>query len=111
MFNWICSASNSNQLCITQTLSKFDTDSSPLTIDKLVQIVPTIVTGQNNSTNGVNLCTPCVKQIYNVAKNDFPAIFGQGTSIASGVQGNCGSSFVGKSTVSHLGFQHIYCVP
>ena len=69
-----------------------------MTIDKLMNIVSGVANGQNNSLGGANLCTACVKQIYNVAKNDFPAIFGQG-DIASDVQASCGASFVGKSIV------------
>jgi hypothetical protein len=68
-----------------------------LTISKLVEIVPEIATGQNSTLSSVNFCTPCVKQMYNIAKADFPT-FGQGT-IASDVQATCGASFVGQSTV------------
>lgn len=98
MLSWTCSVSN-NQLCVTQTLSNIQTASGTLTIDKLLQIVSGIFTGQASPVNGTNLCTPCVKQIYNVAKNDFPAIFGQGTTITSDAQNTCGASFVGESTV------------
>lgn len=111
MLNRTRSASNNNQLCITQTLSNIQTASGTLTLDRLLQIVPDIVTGQTDSINGTKLCTPCVKQIYNVAKTDFPAIFGQGTSIASNQQTNCGTSFVGESTVSRLKFQDPHPVP
>ena len=94
----VYSASNKNQLCITQTLSNVESVTGPLTISKIRQIVPTIATG---SLDGVNLCTPCVKQIYNVAKTDFPTIFGAG-DVASNVQAKCGASFVGKCTASLL---------
>jgi len=76
-----------------------------LTIDKLTQIVPELATGQVNSVNGTNLCTACAKQTYNVAKGDFPAIFGQGTTIASDLQNSCGASFVGESIIFRLGFK------
>jgi len=89
----LADASNNNQLCVTQTLSSVETVTGALTISKLIQTVPTIVTGDASSLNGVNLCTPCVKQIYNVAKTDFPAIFGQG-DIATNVRADCGASFV-----------------
>jgi hypothetical protein len=89
----LADASKNNQLCITQTLSNVESVAGTLTLSKIVQIVPAIATGQTSSLNGVNLCTPCVKQIYNVAKADFPTIFGQG-SIASNVEANCGPSFV-----------------
>jgi len=90
----LADASNGNQLCVTQTLSTIQTANGTLTIDELLQVIPAILTGQTNSVNGVNLCTPCVKQIYNVARNDFPAIFGQGTTVASDLQTDCGASFV-----------------
>jgi len=90
----LADASSSNQLCVTQTLSNIQTAGGTLTLDKLIQDVSAIVDGQASSLNGANLCTPCDKQVYNVAKNDFPAIFGQGTSIASEVQSSCGASFV-----------------
>jgi len=85
--------SKNNQLCVTQTLSSIETVTGTLTINKLINLVSAIVNGQADSLNGVNLCTACVKQIYNVAKNDFPTIFGQG-DIASDVQTSCGASFV-----------------
>jgi len=90
----LADASNNKQLCVTQTLTTIQSNTGTLTIDKLLQVVPAIATGQTSSLNGTNLCTPCVKQIYNVAKGDFPAIFGQGTTIASDVQADCGASFV-----------------
>ena len=102
MLSPVCSASKNNQLCITQTLSNVESVAGTLTLSKILEIVPAIATGQTSSLNGVDLCTPCVKQIYNVAKTDFPTIFGQG-SVASNVQANCGASFVGKSTPSHPG--------
>jgi len=89
----LADASNKNQLCITQTLSNVETVTGTLTLTKIAQLVPAIATGQNSSLQGVNLCTPCVKQIYNVAKNGFPTVFGTG-NIASNVQANCGASFV-----------------
>ncbi|KAF9653219.1 hypothetical protein BDM02DRAFT_2160968 [Thelephora ganbajun] len=89
----LADASKNKQLCITQTLSTIERATGTLTIDKLLQVVPAIIDGETSSLNGANICTPCVKQIYNVFKNDFPAIFGQG-NIASNVQANCGASFV-----------------
>ena len=88
-------------MCITQTLSNIESVTGPLTLSKILQIVPSIVTGQTSSLDSVNLCTPCVKQIYNVAKTDFPTIFGT-DDVTSNVQAKCGASFVGKCTVSHL---------
>ena len=102
VLNWTCSASNGNQLCVTQTLSSVETAVGTLTLSKLVNVVSAVASGQTNSLDGANLCTPCVKQIYNVANNDFPAIFGQG-AIASDVKADCGASFVGKSIVSYTG--------
>jgi len=91
----LADASNNNQLCVTQTLSNIQTATGgTLTLTQLILIVSDVVAGQTSSLNGANLCTPCVKQMYNVAKNAFPAIFGQGTSIASDLQTGCGSSFV-----------------
>jgi hypothetical protein len=90
----LADASNNKQLCVTETLNKVQTNTGTLTIDKLIQIVPELATGQVNSVNGTNLCTACAKQTYNVAKGDFPAIFGQGTTIASDLQNSCGASFV-----------------
>lgn len=101
MLDAVYSASNKNQLCITQTLSNVESVTGPLTISKIRQIVPAIATGQTSSLNSVNLCTPCVKQIYNVAKTDFPTIFGA-DDVASDVQAKCGASFVGKRTASRL---------
>ena len=95
MLSSVYSASKKNQLCITQTLSNVESVTGPLTLSKILQIVPSIATGQTSSLDGVNLCTPCVKQIYNVAKTDFPTIFGAG-DVASNVQAKCGASFVGK---------------
>jgi len=89
----LADASNNNQLCVTQTLSNVETVTGPLTIDKLSGTISTVAGGNTSSLNGVNLCTPCDKQIYNTAKNDFPAIFGQG-AIATDVQNACGTSFV-----------------
>jgi len=89
----LADASAKNQLCVTQTLSKIESVTGTLTTSKLVQIVPAIAAGDTSSLNGVNLCTPCVKQIYNVAKTDFPTTFGQG-DVASNVQASCGASFV-----------------
>ena len=98
--NWICSASKNNQLCVTETLSSVEAATGTVTINKLVDIVSTIANGQISSLNGVNLCTACVKQIYNVAKTDFPGIFGEG-DVVSNVRATCGASFVGKSIASH----------
>jgi len=89
----LADASKNNQLCITQTLSSVETVTGPVTIGRLLDIVPAIATGETSSLGGVDLCTPCVKQIYNVAKDDFPAIFGEG-DVASNVKANCGASFV-----------------
>jgi len=89
----LADASNNNQLCVTQTLSNVETVTGTLTIDKLSTVVSAIAGGNTSSLNGVNLCTPCDKQIYNTAKNDFPAIFGQG-ALASDVRNTCGASFV-----------------
>jgi hypothetical protein len=98
--DWICSNSNNKELCVTETLTSIQTNTGTLTIDKLLQIVPAIAAGEANSLNGTNLCTPCVKQFYNVAESGFPGIFGPGTTVASNVQTDCGSSFVGESTFS-----------
>ena len=95
MLNRIHSSSKSNQLCVTQTLSTVESATGTLTTDKLGQVIDTVLNGQ--TIQGVNLCTPCVKQIYNIAKTDFPSTFGQG-EIYNNVQANCGASFVGKST-------------
>lgn len=91
----VCLADNSNnkELCVTEILSSVQTSTGTLTIDKVLQILSEINNGQTSSLNGVNLCTACTKQMYNVANGDFPAIFGQGTTIASDVQATCGSSF------------------
>ena len=105
ILNWTCSASNNKQLCVTQTLTSIQSNTGTLTIDKFRQVILAIADGQTSSLNGTNLCTPCVKQIYNVAKGDFPAIFGQGTTIASDVQADCGASFVGESKISVEGFR------
>jgi hypothetical protein len=98
--DWICSNSNNKELCVTETLTSIQTNTGTLTIDKLLQIVPAIAAGEANSLNGTNLCTPCVKQFYNVAESGFPGIFGPGTTVASNVQTDCGSSFVGELTFS-----------
>jgi hypothetical protein len=106
VLNWICSASDNNRICVAQTLSNVETVTGTLTIDKLAGVAPALKDGQTESLNGVNLCTACNKQIYNVAKTDFPEIFGQG-EIASDAQTSCGASFVGKSIVPHLGLRNI----
>lgn len=112
MLNWASSASNNNQLCVTQTLSNIQTATGgTLTLTQLILIVSDVVAGQVSSLNGANLCTPCVKQMYNVAKNAFPAIFGQGTSIASDLQTGCGSSFVGELTFFHIASGWTPCSP
>jgi len=85
----LADVSKNNQLCVTQTLSSIETVTGPLTIDKVQQIL----SNGTSSLSGVNLCTPCVKQIYNIAKTDFPTIFGQG-DIATSLQADCGASFV-----------------
>jgi len=89
----LADSSKSNQLCVTQTLSSIETVTGSLTIEKVHQILSELASGQASSLNGVNFCTPCVKQIYNVAKTDFPTIFGQG-DISTSVQADCGASFV-----------------
>jgi hypothetical protein len=94
----LCSASSNNQLCVTQTLSNVEAVNGALTTSKLSGILSAVAGGNFSSLTGVNLCTPCDKQIYNTAKNDFPAIFGQG-AIATDVQSACGASFVGKSAI------------
>jgi hypothetical protein len=91
----LADASDNNQLCVTQTLSNLQTASGgTLTLDGFLEVLSTVLSGTISSVNGDKLCTPCVKQIYNVAKGDFPAIFGQGTPIATDFQTNCGTSFV-----------------
>jgi hypothetical protein len=94
----LADASKKNQLCITQTLSNVESVTGPLTLSKILQIVPSIATG---SLDAVNLCTPCVKQIYNVAKTDFPTIFGAG-DVQSNVQAKCGASFVDGAPDSNI---------
>jgi hypothetical protein len=89
----LADASKKNQLCLTQTLSSVESVTGTLTVNKIVQIVPAIVAGETAPLNGVNLCTPCVKQIYNVAKTDFPTIFGA-NDVTSDMQVKCGASFV-----------------
>jgi len=97
-FNRICSASKSNQLCVTQILSSIESATGTLTIYKFHQIVMAIASGQAvPELSGVNLCTACTKQIYNILKADFPVIFGSG-DITTHLQAACGASFVGKST-------------
>jgi hypothetical protein len=89
----LADASSNNQLCVTQTLSNVEAVNGALTTSKLSGILSAVAGGNFSSLTGVNLCTPCDKQIYNTAKNDFPAIFGQG-AIATDVQSACGASFV-----------------
>jgi len=97
----LADASKNNQLCITQTLSLVESAAGTLSIDKITKIVSAIDAGDTSSLNGVNFCTSCVKQIYNVAKTDFPAIFGQG-DIASDVKATCGDSFVDGASDSNI---------
>jgi len=97
----LADASKNNQLCVTQTLSLIETATGTLSIDKITKIVPAIAAGDTSSINGINLCTPCVKQIYNVAKTDFPAIFDQ-SDIASDVKAKCGDSFVDGASDSNI---------
>jgi len=87
----LADASKNNQLCVTQTLSNIESVTGTLTINKISQISSSV---DGSSINGVNLCTPCIKQMYNVANADFPAVFGKGTTIASDVQARCGASFI-----------------
>jgi len=89
----LADTSKNNQLCITQTLSSVETVTGSLTLSKVEQVIPSVIAGQGSTLSGVNLCTPCVKQIYNVAKTDFPTIFGQG-DIANNVKADCGASFL-----------------
>jgi hypothetical protein len=89
----LADASDNNRICVAQTLSNVETVTGTLTIDKLAGVISALKDGQTESLNGVNLCTACNKQIYNVAKTDFPEIFGQG-EIASDAQTSCGASFV-----------------
>lgn len=103
VLNRICSASNNKELCVTETLTNIQTSTGTLTFDQLNQVVPEIAAGDTSSLKGANLCTPCVKQMYNVAKTDFPSDFGQGTTVASNVQADCGASFVGKFAVPRPG--------
>jgi len=89
----LADTSKNNQLCLTQTFSNVETVTGTLTISKLMDVLPSVISGDSSAFNGVDLCTPCVKQIYNVAKTDFPGIFGQG-DIANNVKASCGASFV-----------------
>jgi len=89
----LADTSNNNELCVTETLSSVETVTGNLTINKLLQIVPAVVSGNTSSLNGVNLCTPCTKQIYDIAKTDLPAMYAQG-DIASKVKATCGASFL-----------------
>jgi hypothetical protein len=81
-----------NQLCVTQTLSNIETVTGTLTIDKFVMVLTEVTGGQHSSLNGVDLCTPCIKQFYNVFKTDLPTFFNQSDTDA--LQAACGASFV-----------------
>lgn len=98
----LADASDNKQLCVTQTLTNIQTVTGTLTIDKIQQLATTISNGQTSSLSNVNFCTPCVKQAYNVAKGDFPAVFGQGTTPASDLQAKCGSSFIDGASDSNI---------
>jgi hypothetical protein len=98
----LADASNKDELCVTETLTNVQTATGTLTLNELLQIISEIENGQASSINSTILCTPCVKQMYNVAKGDFPAIFGQGTSVASDVQASCGASFVDGASDSNI---------
>jgi hypothetical protein len=88
----LADASASNQICVIQTLSNIETATGPLTFDQISAIATAIASGQD-PLSGVNLCTPCNKQIFNVLRTDFPETFGQGDSVAE-IQASCGPSFV-----------------
>lgn len=69
-----------------------------MTLERLHELAAAVFSGQNPFT-GVDLCTPCNKQIYNVLKTDFPEVFGQG-QIVTDIEAACGPAFIGKSGIS-----------
>lgn len=87
-----------NTNCITQTLKNLETVVGPLSINNIIQVVSKGFDFQTIPKNFT--CTNCVKEAYNILKQDFGTL--SDAQDAQGVQQQCGADFTGEP--NELGF-------
>ena len=91
------STSNSNTLCITETLNNLQPYTGDLTITNLESYVSAIMSGGSIPNIPSNVtCTDCVKASYSIVSQSFGDLIP--SSVSSDLSSTCGSSFVGEST-------------
>ncbi|KAF9463877.1 hypothetical protein BDZ94DRAFT_1257666 [Collybia nuda] len=80
--------------CVTQTLKNLESIIGPLSVDNVIQVVGK---GFNFSAIPENMtCTNCIKEAYNVIKQDFPMLDDPETTQA--IQGQCSADFTDGKT-------------
>ena len=88
------STSNSNTLCITETLNNLQPYTGDLTITNLESYVSTIMSGGSIPNIPSNVtCTDCVKGVYSVLNSGLGSFLP--STISSYFQSTCGASFTG----------------
>ncbi|KDQ57754.1 hypothetical protein JAAARDRAFT_130475, partial [Jaapia argillacea MUCL 33604] len=91
---------DSNTLCITQTLNNLQSVIGPITMSNLEVLIPQITSGSSNVTFPNNVtCTNCIKESYNIIAQNIPSSAG---SFQSPLASQCGTSFTNGATPSGI---------
>jgi hypothetical protein len=82
-----------NTLCVTETLTNIQNIVGTINFSNIPNITAQLMGMSSLPTNVT--CTDCIKQMYNIFKNQFPT---EASGLAGPVQSQCGASFVDGTT-------------
>jgi len=92
-------STDSDELCVTQTLTNIQSTTGTLTLTELSSILDTMIGGGTLGLPQNTTCTNCNKASYNIANADFPSLVGSENAT---IQTTCGASFTDGSTPSGI---------
>ncbi|KAI0769643.1 hypothetical protein BD413DRAFT_476957 [Trametes elegans] len=82
--------SNSNALCVTETLNNLEPYTGTLTVSNIESVASQIAAGTVPNVPSNVTCTDCTKAAYNIVQQNFAGLF---SGAASDVSSTCGASF------------------
>ncbi|EMD32049.1 hypothetical protein CERSUDRAFT_88347 [Gelatoporia subvermispora B] len=95
----LADSSNSNTLCVTETLVNVQQSTGNLTVDNIESLVTQVMSGSVPNIPESAICQDCTQAAYSILSQALPSIFSQTTSFVSSV---CGQSFTSGSKPSEI---------
>jgi hypothetical protein len=86
-----------NTLCVTETLTNIQNLAGTLSADNIANVIANLK-GMTSFPANIT-CTDCIKQMYNIFKNQFPT---EVSGLADPLQSQCGASFLDGATPSDV---------